>query len=198
MRALSPRAWWCAAGPSAGIVALMIASRALGRLRLPLVGALVAAALVLVACGGSGEDKGISRADYVKKINGICDSVARQSADTNRALQALVDGSGTYTSRLKKAVPLIRETLRYQTSKVERFERVEPPKKDVAKVKEITTTARAFLKELRDIIPKAREGDLPSFIDFATDASGNRGKVERLGVDYGIKDACFTLPIKFG
>lgn len=175
----------------------MALRRPLGRLRPLIAGLLVASALGVAACGGSSGPKGISRADFVKKIDGICDSVARQSAPTNRGLQALVDGSGTYTSRLEKSVPLLRETLRYQTSKVERFERVTPPKNDVAKVKQITTAARAFLDELRDIIPKARTGDLPSFIDFATDASGNRGKVEQLGVDYGIKDACFTLPIKF-
>ncbi len=163
-----------------------------------LVGLLAAAALVLGACGGSSADKGISQADYVKKIDAICSDVARESADTNRGLQALVNGSGTYTSRLEKSVPLLRDTLRLQTSKVRRFEQVQPPTKDVARVKEITAAARAALGDLRDIIPKARTGDLPSFIDFATDASGNRGKVERLGVDYGIKDDCFTLPISFG
>jgi hypothetical protein len=176
----------------------MARNRLLGRLRPLAAGLFVASALLVAACGGSSEDKGISHADYVKKIDAICDSISRESAATNRGLQALVDGSGTYTSRLEKSVPLLRKTLRFQTSKVERFERVTPPKKDVAKVKQITTAARAFLGELRDIIPNARKGDLPSFIDFATDASGNRGKVERLGVDYGIKDDCFTLPIKFG
>ncbi len=169
----------------------------MGRLRLFAAGLLVASALLVGACGSSA-DKGISRAEYVKRIDAICSDIARRSAATNRGLQALVDGSGTYTSRLEKSVPLLRDTLRLQTSKVERFERVTPPTKDVAKVKEITTVARAFLGELRDIIPNARRGDLPSFIDFATDASGNRGKLERLGVDYGIKDECFTLPIKFG
>lgn len=157
----------------------------------------VACATLLAACGASKQPAGISHAEYVKRIDAICTDIARRSAATNRGLQALIDANGSFESRLKKAAPLLRTTLRLQTSKVERFERVAVPKGGEAEVHLITTNAKGFLGDLRKAIPVAARGDLPDFIDFVTDASGNRSRVERYGVDYGIRDDCFTLPIKF-
>lgn len=167
-------------------------------LRPILAAVLVAAAPALAACGGSSGAGGVSHADFVSKADAVCQQIARESKPTNAALQALIDSSGSFTSRLKKSPPLLRKTLALQTSKVKRIERLERPKGDTAKIAALLAAARAELGDLRRAIPIAVRGDLADFIDFATDATGHRGKVEQLGVDYGIRDDCFTLPVTLG
>jgi hypothetical protein len=159
---------------------------------------LVAGALLLVACGGSSKGGGVSHAGFVAKADAVCQSIARESKPTNDAIQALINSSGSFTSRLKKSPPLLRKTLALQTSKVKRIERLQRPKGDEARIAQIVAAGKAELGDLRKAIPIAVRGDLADFIDFATDETGHRGKVEQLGVDYGIRDDCFTLPVTLG
>lgn len=171
------------------------------RLALVLVAAVACIAMVLCACGGGGgagksADNGISRPEYVKKIDAICKRSARESKPTFDGLQALVDATGTYKSRLIKATPLLRTTYKLQSAKLKRFKAVQPPTADRAEVAAITKAADATLAELKRFLPAAAVGDLSKFIDIATDASGERAKVDRLGTDYGLESDCFSLPIK--
>lgn len=168
------------------------------RLRSLLGALLVAAALIVGACGGSSKGTGVSHADFVTKADAVCQSIARESKSTDDAIQALIDSSGSFTSRLKKSPPLLRKTLALQTSKVQRIEGLQRPKGDEARIAQLVAAGRAELGDLRKAIPIAERGDLADFIDFATDATGHRGRVEQLGVDYGIRDDCFTLPVTLG
>jgi hypothetical protein len=171
------------------------------RLASVLCGALAGLAILLAACGGSSgggkaADNGITRPEYVKKIDAICRRSARESKPTFDGLQALVDASGTYKSRLIKATPLLKTTYKLQSAKLKRFKAVQPPTADRAQVAAITQAADATLAELKKFLPAAAVGDLSKFIDIATDASGERAKVDRLGTDYGFESDCFSLPIK--
>jgi hypothetical protein len=164
-----------------------------------LAGALVACALLVAACGGaSKQDKGVSRKHYVAEVDALCREVARRSRPIDRRLQALADASGTFTSRLRKAAPLLRRTYDAQAGKLERFKRIESPVADRARIRQLTVAAEAALKDLHDALPAADRGDLPPIIDLVTDASGARGRAERLGADYGLRADCFTPPIKIG
>ncbi|MEA2191119.1 MAG: hypothetical protein QOI73_1240 [Solirubrobacteraceae bacterium] len=158
---------------------------------------LVVCATALGACGDSEKaaDKGPTRPQYIADVNALCQKITRQSAPTNRKLQALVNASGTYTDRLKRSPPLLRTTLRLQTRKLEQFKAIEPPRKDVAQIKEITTASQAVLAQLRDAIDIAERGDLKEFIDIAFDENGARAKAERLGTTYGLRADCFTVPV---
>jgi hypothetical protein len=164
-----------------------------------LAGTLVACALLVAGCGGdSKKDKGVSRKQYVTEVDALCRKVTLQSGPTNRRLQALVDASGTFASRLREGAPLLRRTYAAQSAKLERFKRIEPPTADRARIKQLTVAAEAALKDLRDTLPAAERGDLPPIIDLVTDASGARGRAERLGADYGLREDCFSAPIKLG
>jgi hypothetical protein len=161
---------------------------------------LVAATLLIAACGGGSKNKhaGISHADYVARVDALCKRVARQSKPINEQLQALVDGSGTFKSRLLRAAPLLHRTYAIQSSKLKRFKRIASPPNDRADVHAIEVVAAGALKDLHDGLPAADSGDLADFIDVALDATGNRAKVERLGTQYGFRSDCFTVPIKLG
>ncbi len=173
------------------------------RVMLPraLAGMILAIALLAAGCGG--EDGGQSKAEaakirraYVAKVDALCKKVSEQSRPINRKIQALIEGSGTYASRVRKGAPLLQQTYDAQAAKLERFKSIEPPEGDRAQIQRLTKSAEALLEDLRDGIPAARRGDLPAIIDLATDATGNRAKTERLGLTYGFREDCFSLPIK--
>lgn len=159
----------------------------------------LAVAVLAGACGGA--DKAgqqantVTRPQYIAKVDTLCKKVMQQSQPINRKLQALVDASGTYSSRLRKAAPLLHETYDRQSAKLERFQAIEPPTADRAQIKAITTAAQAALDELEKGLPAADHGDLKNFIDTAFDANGSRAKAERLGEDYGFDKTCFALPV---
>jgi hypothetical protein len=163
---------------------------------------LVAASLGLAACGGDGDSKpkgnGITRPQYVAQVDRICKKITQQSTPSFDKLQALVDASGTYKSRLIKAAPILRTVYNLQDRKLRRVKTLEPPTADRAQVAEITTAARATLTEFQKFLPAADRGDLPALIDIATDASGSRAKVERLGTTYGFRKDCFSVPLDLG
>lgn len=163
-------------------------------------GTLVACALLVAACGGGGskQDEGVSRKQYIAEVNALCRKVALQSRPVDRKLQALADASGTFASRLREGAPLLRRTYDAQSRKLARFKRIEPPVADRARIKQLTVAAEAALRDLRDALPAADRGDLPPIIDLVTDASGARARAERLGADYGLRADCFTPPIKLG
>jgi hypothetical protein len=164
-----------------------------------LVATLVACALLGAACGGgSKQDQGVSRKQYVPEVNALCRKVTLRSRPLDRRLQALADASGSFASRLRKGAPLLRRTYDVQAAKLERFKRIAPPKADRARIKQLTVAAEAALKDFHDALPAAARGDLPPIIDLVTDASGARGRAERLGADYGLRADCFTPPIKIG
>ena len=158
---------------------------------------LVGAAALLGGCGGSGKakDDGPTRPQYIAKVDALCQKITRQSAPTNRKLQALVNAGGSFTSRLKRSPPLLRTTLTLQKRKLSQFKAIEAPKKDVAQIKELETAADATLQQLRDAIGIAERGDLKAFIDIVFDANGARAKAERLGTTYGFRKDCFTVPV---
>jgi len=167
-------------------------------MRSMLTAVLLATAAALGACGGDSEkaaDKGPTRPEYIAEVDALCQKITRQSAPTNRKLQALVNASGTYTSRLKRSPPLLRTTLKLQTSKLEQFKAIEPPATDKAQIQELSTAAEATLQQLRDAIGIAERGDLKEFIDIAFDEDGARAKAERLGTTYGFRKDCFTVPV---
>jgi hypothetical protein len=161
---------------------------------------LVAATPLLGACGGDDKSKaannGPTRPQYIAEVNALCSKVTRDSRPTIRKIQALIEGSGSYSSRLRKGAPLLRDTYDAQAAKLADFKKIAPPKKDVVQIRQLTVAAEGALGDLRDALPAADKGDLPPIIDLATDASGNRAKVERLGVTYGFQEDCFGLPVK--
>jgi hypothetical protein len=173
---------------------------AASRPRLVLAAVLGGLALALGACGGDdggggSKDKGPTRAQYRAEIGAICQKATRQSKPTFEKLQALVDASGTYKSRLIKAAPSLRKLYKIQNAKLEQFKAVDPPTADRAQIAELTKVAAQTIREFRDFLPAAEAGDLEKFIDIATDASGARADAERLGTNYGLREDCFSLPI---
>jgi len=165
-----------------------------------LAGMLVAAAMLAGACGGEDAkpDKSITRPQFIAKVDALCRKVKMQSRPRDRKLQALVDGSGSFSSRLRKGAPLLREFHDVQRAKVDRIKRFEQPPADRAEIAKITAAADAALKDLEGSLPAADRGDLPSFIDTIFDASGQRATAERLGEAYGLRSDCFGLPVKIG
>lgn len=161
---------------------------------------ILAVTLFAAGCGG---DDGQSQADaakvrsaYVAEVDALCKKVSEESQPRNRKIQALIEGTGTYASRLRKGAPLLRETYEAEAAKLERFKDIEPPASDRAQIDRLTRAAEAALKDLRDALPAADRGDLPPIIELATDVTANRAKMERLGLTYGFREDCFGLPIK--
>jgi hypothetical protein len=172
---------------------------ALSRARALLAAILGAAVLPIAGCGDDSEsakkDSGITRAEYVKQVDAICAKTTQKSKPTNRKLQALVDASGTYASRLKKAAPHLQTTYDLQKDKIEQIKALDPPEKDRAQIAEITKVSDATLAEFQDAVGIAERGDLKRFIDVAFDANGTRAKAERLGTTYGFDADCFAVPV---
>ena len=170
------------------------------RARTTLIALLLSAASALAACGGddsaADKDTGPTRPEYIAKVDALCAKVTKASRPTNRKLQALVDGSGTFSSRLKKATPLLQKTYDLQKGKLEDVRAVPPPQKDRAQINKVLATGSKALEEFRKGIPIARRGDLKNFIDIAFDANGTRGDAERLGTNYGFAADCFRIPIE--
>jgi hypothetical protein len=155
-------------------------------------------AMALGACGGDDKksgDNGPTRPEYIATVDAICKQVTKQSQPSFRKLQALVDASGTYKSRLIKAAPTLRKVYALQAAKLRRFKAIESPKVDRAQVAQITKYADKTLTEFRKFLPFADRGDLIKLIDIATDTSGSRGEVEQLGTEYGFRKDCFTVPL---
>ncbi len=163
---------------------------------------LVAAAALLAACGGEDseaeKDKGPTRPEYIAEVDALCKKTTRASQPTNRKLQALVNGSGTYSSRLKRATPLLQKTYDLQKGKLDGVKSVEPPAADRPQVSKVLAASAKALEEFRGAIPIAQRGDLKEFIDIAFDANGLRQTAERLGTNYGFAEDCFAIPIDLG
>ena len=172
---------------------------ATSRARILLTATIVATLTLLAGCGGDdnkgAEDEGPTRAEYIKQVDAVCRKTTQKSKPTNRRLQALVDASGTYASRLKKAAPYLSTTYDLQKRKLASIKAIDPPKKDRAQIAEIIKVSDATLVEFQDAIGIAERGDLKGFIDVAFDANGTRAKAERLGTTYGFRAQCFAVPI---
>jgi len=169
------------------------------RARTLLIALLMTAASALGACGGddsSAEDSGPTRPEYVAKVDALCAKVTQASRPTNRRLQGLVNGTGTFSSRLKKSAPLLQKTYDLQKGKLEDIKAVRPPVKDRAQIDEVVAVSSKALKEFLDGIAIAERGDLKNFIDVAFDANGTRARAERLGTTYGFAEDCFRIPIE--
>jgi hypothetical protein len=171
----------------------------ISRPRMLLAAIVLAAATLAAGCGGDDskpkQDNAVTRPQYVKQVDAVCRRTSQRSKPTNRKLQALVNGSGTFSSRLKKAAPLLRTTYRLQKAKLDRIKAMRPPDKDRAQIAQVVKASAAALAELRGGIPVAERGDLKNFIDIAFDANGTRAKAERLGTTYGFREECFAVPI---
>ena len=172
---------------------------AFSRARKLLPAILAVAVLPIAGCGGgdpdSAKDSSITRPEYIKQVDAVCAKTTQESKPTNSKLQALVDASGTYASRLKKAAPHLQTTYDLQKTKLDRIKAIDPPAKDKAQVAEIVKTSEATLGEFEDAVGIAERGDLKSFIDVALDANGTRAKAERLGTTYGFDAECFAVPV---
>lgn len=172
------------------------------RARTILVALLVAAASLLAACGGGDSepatDDGPTRPQYIAEVDALCKKTTRASRPTNRKIQALVNGSGTYSSRLMKATPLLQTTYDLQKSKLDGVKSVQPPAADREQVAKVVAASEKALEEFRGGIPIAKRGDLKEFIDVAFDANGSRATAERLGTQYGFAEDCFAIPIDLG
>ena len=170
------------------------------RARTTLIALLLSAASALGACGGDDseaeKDTGPTRPEYIAQVDKLCAKVTKASQPTNRKLQALVNGTGTFSSRLKKSTPLLEKTYDLQKGKLEDVRAVPPPKKDRAQINEVLATGSKALEEFKKGIPIARRGDLKNFIDIAFDANGTRARAERLGTTYGFAEDCFRIPIE--
>jgi hypothetical protein len=171
------------------------------RARTMLIALLLTAAGALGACGGGDDsaaekDSGPTRPEYIAQVDKLCAKVTKASQPTNRKLQALVNGTGTFSSRLKKSTPLLQKTYDLQKGKLEDVRAVPSPKKDRAQINEVLATGSKALEEFKKGIPIARRGDLKNFIDIAFDANGTRAKAERLGTTYGFAADCFRIPIE--
>jgi len=170
------------------------------RARALLATVLIGATLPFAGCGGddeksSAKEDAITRPEYIKRVNAICSETAQKSKPTNRKLQALVDASGSYKSRLKKAAPHLSTTYDLQKDKLDQIKAIDPPAKDRAQIAELVKVSEATLKEFQGAIAIAERGDLKSFIDVAFDANGTRAKAERLGTTYGLNAQCFAVPV---
>jgi hypothetical protein len=177
-----------------------MAPRCPHRLASALAAVLVAGAFALGACGDDGsksssDDEGITRPEYITKVDAICKKTTKQSQPSFRKLQALIDASGTYKSRLIKAAPTLRTVYDLQNSKLQRFKAIEPPAADRAQIARLTTAAQSTLTDFRKFLPYADRGDLAKLIDIATDVTGSRARVERLGTTYGFRKDCFSVPL---
>ncbi len=159
---------------------------------------ILAVGLLAAGCGGDDDsqaDAAKVRMAYIAKVDALCKKVTDESRPRNRKIKALIEGTGTYASRLRKGAPLLRETYKVQADKLEKFKAIDPPAGDETQIERLTTAAEAALKDLEDALPAADRGDLPPIIDLATDATNNRAKMERLGLTYGFRSDCFGLPI---
>jgi ABC-type uncharacterized transport system auxiliary subunit len=167
--------------------------------RLAAAAALAGLALTLGACGGGGDkkpqDNAVKRPEYIARVDAICKKTTEQSKPSFKKLQALVNASGTYKSRLIKGAPTLHTVYDLQVAKFRRFKAIEPPTADRAQIAAITKAADQTLTELRKFLPFADRGDLTKLIDIATDASGSRARVERLGTTYGFRSDCFSVPL---
>jgi hypothetical protein len=166
--------------------------------RLALTATVAGLVLALGACGGDDKkssDNAINRPEYIAKVDAICKKTSQQSAPSFRTLQALVNASGTYKSRLIKAAPTLRTVYKLQAAKLQQYKAIEPPTADRAQVAKITNAAQKTLTEFRAFLPYAARGDLPKLIDIATDATGSRAEVEQLGTTYGFRKDCFSVPV---
>lgn len=176
----------------------MSSSRA--RTKLTVIALLIAASTLLSACGGGDvkatQADGPTRPAYIARVDALCRKVTKASQPTNRKLQALVNSSGTYSSRLKKSTPLLQRTYDLQKGKLADVRAIKAPPKDVAQVDEVLSVSSKALEEFRGGIAIARRGDLKSFIDIAFDANGTRARAERLGTTYGFAQDCFAIPIE--
>ena len=139
--------------------------------------------------------RAITRPEYIKQVDAICKKTTQQSKPSFDKLQALIDASGTYKSRLIKGAPTLRRVYDLQASKFKRFKAIDPPDADRAQIAQITKAAQATLDEFEEFLPAADAGDLTKFIDIATDATGSRARVDRLGTTYGFRKDCFSLPL---
>lgn len=173
---------------------------AFSRARTALIALLIAGCAGLAACGGDDEtaakDEGPTRPQYVAQVDAICKKVTKASQPTNRKIQALVDGTGSFSSRLKKSTPLLQKTYDLQKGKLDDIEAIEQPSKDKAQIAEVVAVSSKALEEFKGGIAIARRGDLKEFIDIAFDANGTRAKAERLGMTYGFAQDCFKIPIE--
>lgn len=154
-------------------------------------------ALLAAGCGSADKpDDATIRRAYIAKVDALCKRVTQQSRSRNRKIQALIDGTGTYSSRLRKGAPLLEQAYEAEAAKFKRFKEIKPPDADREQIARLTKAAEGALDDLRDALPAARRGDLPPIIDLAFDATGNRADSERLGTDYGLRADCFSLPVK--
>jgi hypothetical protein len=149
--------------------------------------ALALAAIALPACSGD-DDGGVSRQDYAKQLDKICD-------DAERELQALDLGSAKTAAQVTARLDRV---IAKSQAAVDRMKALEPPGGEARKTAErfVNTLEREFEKDALPALDDLRAAIMNGDRAAAADAADRLGKLEnaqsdRLARQLGA-DSCAT------
>ncbi len=140
--------------------------------------AAVALAAATAAGCGSSDDKGPTKADFVKQANGIC---AKGNEEIEAGARKLFAGSKGRPSKAAIAKFVGSTAIPEIQKQVDALKKLDPPEGDEGKVKQITDAADAGLAKVKaNPLSATREGPKDPF-----------AKADKLAGDYGL-EACDT------
>ena len=153
---------------------------------------LAAAALVVAGCGSSDDDAAPTRAQYIARVDTLCQASNQRTRALNVRLRRAAAGARDDRERLRRLAPVLERGHAGVRKNAAVFKAADAPAGDAAAVERIAKAYGQQAEQVRELAAAARRGNVRAFISLSDEQDRLVTRARRLAREYGFRE-CGSL-----
>lgn len=153
---------------------------------------LAATALAVAGCGSNDDDAAATRAQYIARIDALCDASNGRTRALNMRLRRAAAGARNDRELLRRLAPVLERGYGIVRKNAAVFEAADAPADDATAVKRIAEAYEQQAEQMRELAAAARREDVRAFISLSDEQKRVVTRARRLARDYGFRECGST------
>lgn len=149
---------------------------------------LAATAVALAGCGSKDDDAAATRAQYIARIDTLCETSNRRTRTLNARLRRAAAGARDNRELLRRLAPVLQRGYGSVRRNAAVFEAADAPDGDAAAVKRIREAYDQQAEQVRELAAAARRGDVRAFLSLSEEQKQVVTRARRLARNYGFRE----------
>jgi len=153
---------------------------------------LAATALAVAGCGSRDDDLAGTRAQYIARVDTLCEASNRRTRTLNGRLSRAAAGARDDRELLRRLAPVLARGYSSVRKNATVFKAADAPARDAAAVERIAKAYDQQAEQVRALAAAARNGDVRAFRSLSEEQEQLVTRARRLARDYGFRE-CGSL-----